>query len=104
LIGGTGGACIWLWRLGVDAVEFRVFRRLPDLEREPLLDRVPSSGRSTVGTRDVDDTNVGSEMSFFRTTRFMLSSSRTAPLFESCPDTAVIEGEGIGGAEGRRGD
>lgn len=82
-MGGTGGAsaCAWctLCRFGVDAVAAPLRSRLPERDRdlEPLRERGPSSGRFTVGTRDVLDTNVGSEMSFLRTARFMLSSRRT---------------------------
>jgi hypothetical protein len=51
----------------------------------------------TVGTREVDETKVGSEISFFLTTRFIDSSSRVA--FESNVAVGAVgarRGDGIG--------
>lgn len=93
LMGGTGGACM-AWRFGVDAA---APMRLPERDRDPLLDLDSDvSGRATVGTREVDETKVGSEMSFFLTTLFIDSSRR----FTGAESPVV--GDGAGGMDGRR--
>lgn len=96
LMGGTGGALTCDRRFGVDDA---APKRLPDREREPLRDRLPAacSGRFTVGTREVLETKVGSEMSFFLTTRFIESSSRlTAPSSPEVGAVGALRGEGMG--------
>lgn len=93
LMGGSGGADPWPARFGIEPLLDP--KMLAARERDALRDRLPDcSGRSTVGTREVVDTKVGSEMSRFFTDRFMDSSKRV--VFDSLDGTL--------GAEGRRGE
>lgn len=101
LIGGRGGAAYG------SALLF-------DLERLLLRDLLvaASGGNSTVGTRDVVMTNVGSEMSRLLTARFMASlrpgTSEPSELTCGAGDTGGRCGEaraaGVGGPDPKNGD